>query len=176
MVQAKRAEAPKCKVVGDLKQSITTGPQTAVSGILPCNGPECKFAVQNSKSFSTSFTVGQSYTFTSELGMELSISAGFNFIAKSEVTATLQASISQAWEESTSKTTGEETISGFTQEVGQQPGTSAMLTYIPQYICDQGTVECGKDINGDIIRIENFRVCKPLTNVNEGRYQVIYTA
>lgn len=176
IIKAKRAEAPKCKVVGEVKQSITTGPQTAVSSKQTCSGPECKFAVSNSKSFSTSLTVGKSYTFTSEVGMELSITAGVNFIAKSEVTATLQASIAQAWEESSSKTTAEETISGFSQEIGQQPGTSAILTYIPQYTCDRATVECGKDINGNTIRIEDFRVCKPLPDVNEGRYQVVYTS
>lgn len=107
--------------------------------------------------------------------MELSISAGVNFLVKSEVTTTLQASLSQAWEENTSNTTGEETITGFSQEMGQQPGTKAILTYIPQYSCDVVTAECGKDIDGNTIRIENYRVCKPLPNI-EGRYQVVYTS
>lgn len=152
VVEAKRADAPKCKVVGDFRRGIvTTGPQTAVSGLQPCTGPECKFAASNSKSFSTSLTVGKSYTYTHEMSTELSISAGINFNVKSEVSTTLSTMIGEAWEENESKTTGEETITGFSQEIGQQPGTSAILTYIPQYVCDEGTVECDNDIDGTLL-------------------------
>jgi hypothetical protein len=162
VLQAKCAEAPKCKMVGDVKHNIaTTGPQTAVS---------------SSRAFETSLTVGSSYTFTPETGMVFSVTAGFDFIGKTEFTTTIQTSLAQAWEEDESKTTLERVLQGFTQELSQQPGTTAILTYIPQDVCDQGTAECGKDKDGKVIRVEDFKVCTADRHVDAGRYPVVYTS
>jgi len=67
-------------------------------------------------------------------------------------------------------------MTGFTQESSQEPGTTAILTYIPQYVCDQGTVECGKDKKGKLIRLEDFHICRAVNDVTAGRYQVVYTS
>lgn len=178
VMQAKRQDAPKCKMVGEVKRDIpTTGPQRAVSALQTCNSPEaCKFTVSNSLGLETSISFGKSETFTLTNGVEVSVTAGVNFFGKAEVSTTLQTSISNAWEKNESKTTTNQTLKGFSQEVSQQTGTTAILTYIPQYVCDQGTAECGKDKKGNMIRIENFKVCKAIDDVNAGRYQVVYTS
>jgi hypothetical protein len=106
----------------------------------------------------------------------VSVTAGVNFLGKAEVETGVHTSISKAWEKNESKTTSEQVLEGFTQELSQQPGTTAILTYIPQYVCDQGTAECGKDKHGKKIVLENFKVCTAVKDVNAGRYQVVYTS
>jgi hypothetical protein len=175
---SKRADAPKCEIVGEKTETYkTAGPQRAVSNPQTCNGNSaCQFTITVNTFFATAVTTGESKTFTVEGGAEVSMTAGTVFFVEATATASFHASLAQAWEKNEGKTVTNQEMKGISQMITQQQGTTAFLSFTPNYECEVYNAKCGKDNKGKDIMIDNWKVCNPIKSGDlvTGDYTMVY--
>ncbi|KAF2193461.1 hypothetical protein K469DRAFT_745058 [Zopfia rhizophila CBS 207.26] len=141
-----REDAPKCKLVEGTKNDhfLITGPQRAVLNLQPCSrSGVCSFTVVVSTTASTATSSSSSKTFSVDTNGSFTIKSGFDFIVDFEASATLNFNIGNSWTEENGKTVTVAKMTGVNQQVAQQPGTTAFLSFTPAYNCFTGTHECG---------------------------------
>jgi len=168
-----RADMPKCKLIEGSKDNsfLTTGPQRAVSTPQKCEGGECKMDITVETTAGVAISSSSSHEVSTETGIELTVSAGFEFAgASAEVSTSISTSIGESWTEENGKEVSEATTNGVTQTISQQPGTWGFLAFTPIYECFEGSHDCEGAIFRDIL------TCWPALSGGtiSGRYNMVY--
>ncbi|KAI0834399.1 hypothetical protein F5Y06DRAFT_306819 [Hypoxylon sp. FL0890] len=168
--ESTNGDPPACKVIKyDTYPTIEDGAQIAITRPQTCEAePACSHSITQSHMVSAAVSRSQSYTWTTEAGVDVSIDAGVEFIEDIKFHLGLSASIAQSWmdEFGTSITEGNITT---TEEGGrQETGTVAFYSFTPQYKCYKGDVSCGKDKDGNEVVLENISFCEPIPSAADG--------
>ncbi|CAJ2512667.1 Uu.00g007860.m01.CDS01 [Anthostomella pinea] len=176
----KRDDVPECTISGDPGSPYyTSGIQRSVTQPETCDtGPgTCSHSVSVSTEASTALSKSSSSSWTVTGGGSVSVDAGVDFIVDTKVTTTLSFSVAKAWSNETGTTLTTGTTNGTTQTLVQQVGTTAFLSFTPQYECWQSDATCGQDADGNDIVVQGVDFCQPLTGGDgklSGTYSVVY--
>ncbi|KAF2463427.1 uncharacterized protein BDR25DRAFT_319952 [Lindgomyces ingoldianus] len=165
---------PSCKIVGDPKKvGVTTGKQRIVTDPQSCDtGPgTCSHTVSVSFQASTALSHSNSASWTVTGGMTVGVSAGVDFIAEGSVKTDLSMSLAHAWTEDTGTTVTTGWSNTTSQQIVQQVGTHAFLSFTPFYVCWKGDASCGNDDAGNEILIKGMDFCQP--SLKEGGSEVV---
>lgn len=152
----------------------SAGGQVLVATTQHCTSTGCSFAVSHGVTTSTTFTSGTDQTITNTVGASVAVSAGFNLLdtIKGNVTATALYSWAKAVGTSTSTAIQNGTTVTVTNNLGQQQGTYAFVTFTPTYTCWSVVVNCGAQDSSPM------SFCQPAIQGQtlEGDFTVIYTS
>jgi hypothetical protein len=151
---------------------MTSGPQTAVTVPQTCTGSTgCSNSVTLQFQVQTAVTT-QSNTVSDTGTLSESIKAGVDFIVDAESTTTLSVAIGYAWQSQTSYQITKSNMTGITQLITQQVGTTAFLSFTPTYHCWKGDVQRGSVI------LTDTNYCVPATSgtneIPSGHYTMVY--
>jgi hypothetical protein len=133
------------------------GSQMVASLGQSCTGTSCTIAVTFQTTFSTTATSSTSQTLTNREGMELSVTAGFDFIEKPTVTAGFKAEFSQAIQQSTGMDIAQGNSTSITHTISTVKGNLGAISFTAVLNCSTGPWECGTGVG-----VSNpLTVCQP---------------
>ncbi|KAI2611912.1 hypothetical protein GGR54DRAFT_632717 [Hypoxylon sp. NC1633] len=173
---------PSCIVKNSYSATptIQDGKQIAVTRPQTCEAPPaCTHSITQSRMFSTAIAHFQSFTWTTEEGVEVSIESGVDFIVDSKVSMAMSLNIAQSWMDETGTTITQTNITAAAEAGRQEAGTVAFYSFTPQYDCWEGDVSCGKDKDGNEKVLENISFCQPrlaTTGDPAGIFRMVYTS
>lgn len=146
-----------------------------VSSVQTCTTATCSFSVSRGVTVSTSLTSTSEQTITNGFGTSISVKTGLNFIVDFEASASIEYNFAKAITKSQSQSVMNSTAVTVTNNVGQQLGTTAFVTFTPTYLCYFAKVDCGAGPS------DSFSLCQPQLTENgdkgktlQGDYNVVY--
>jgi hypothetical protein len=149
-------------------QTMAADPQTCTSG-------SCSFSISHGVSVTTSLTSTTDQSFTATEGVSVSVTAGVDFFAVSEVSVSASLSMAESIGTSTSQGYSNATTVTVTNNIGQKIGTTGFATFTPTYLCWRATVDCGSGVSDPV------NMCNPQYTTNsdgsqtlQGDYSVVY--
>ncbi|KAI1382934.1 uncharacterized protein F4822DRAFT_440697 [Hypoxylon trugodes] len=175
-------DPPTCTVKKLYSSSPTVedGEQIAVTRPQTCEAPPaCTHSITQSRQISTAVSHFQSFSWTTEEGIDVSFEAGINFIEQSTIKTGLALNIAQSWMDETGTTLTQTNITAAQEAGRQEVGTVAFYSFTPQYDCWKGDVSCGKDNSGNEKVLENISFCQPrisTTGDPAGVFRMVYTS
>ncbi|KAI1467664.1 uncharacterized protein F4812DRAFT_459768 [Daldinia caldariorum] len=172
-------KAPSCTVKSyDATPTVEDGVQIAVTRPQTCEAPPaCTHSITQSKMVGTAVSHFQSFSWTTEEGVDVKIDAGIEFIVESKFSAGINFNIAQSWMDETGTTLTETNITASSEGERQQVGTVAFYAFTPQYDCWKGEVSCGKDQAGNEVVIRDVNFCQPRissTGDSAGLFRMVY--
>ncbi|CAJ2514347.1 Uu.00g024660.m01.CDS01 [Anthostomella pinea] len=175
-----RDDVPACTISrGAGTPYKTSGIQRSVTQPEICDtGPgTCSHSVSVSTEASTALSKSSSSSWTVTGGGSIAVDAGVDFVVDTKVTTTFSYSVAKAWSSETGTTITTSTTNGTTQTLVLQVGTTAFLSFTPDYQCWQSDANCGKDADGNDIIVSGVDFCQPLTGGDgklSGTCNVVY--
>ncbi|KAI0160850.1 hypothetical protein GGR52DRAFT_149092 [Hypoxylon sp. FL1284] len=173
-------EAPACTVKStEASPTIQDGQQIAITRPQTCEAaPACTHSIQLSTTVTTAVAHFNSYTWTSEMGAEVSFESGVDFLGdEQKIGSTFSSSVAQSWMNETGSTYTQGNISAATEGNRQMPGTVAFYSFVPHYECWKADLDCGKDSNGNEVVLERISFCQPRlssTGEADGIFRMVY--
>ncbi|KAI1415457.1 hypothetical protein F5Y13DRAFT_207196 [Hypoxylon sp. FL1857] len=163
-------EPPECKLIRyDSTPTIEDGTQIAITRPQTCEAePACTHSITQSHTVSTAVSHFQSYTWTTELGVDVGIEAGIDFIGDIKAKVGLSGSIAQSWMDEIGVTITEGNVTTTEEGGRQEVGTVAFYSFTPQYECYKGDLSCGKDKDGNEVVLEDISFCQPRPSTADG--------
>ncbi|KAI0139878.1 hypothetical protein F4776DRAFT_662018 [Hypoxylon sp. NC0597] len=163
-------DAPECKITKfDSTPTIESGTQIAITRPQTCEAePACTHSVTHSHSVSAALSHSQSYTWTTQVGVEIRFEAGVDLIEDLKVSTGLTASIAQSWMDEYGATFTDTNVTTTEEGGRQEAGTVAFYSFTPKYECHKGDVSCGKDKDGNEVVLQNLNFCLPQTSSADG--------
>ena len=160
----------------------SAGKQTLVADTQSCTGGSCSFQISHGLSVSTSLSTSQETTITNGFDASLTVTSGENFISQFQVAAGLSYSFAKSVAESTGTTITNGTTVTVTNNLGQEPGTLAFVTFTPTYTCWGVDVDCATPGSGTPSAGTStkgfFDFCQPAVGPDgtslQGDYTVVY--
>ncbi|KAI0110293.1 hypothetical protein F4814DRAFT_398637 [Daldinia grandis] len=180
-VNSVSGDAPNCTIKSyDATPTVEDGQQIAVTRPQTCEAPPtCTHSITLSKMVSTAVSHFQSYSWTTEEGVDVNIDAGVDFIVDSKLSAGISFSIAQGWMDETGTTLTQSNITASSEAGRQEAGTIAFYAFTPQYDCWKGDVSCGYDNNGNEVVLEGVSFCQPRiasTGDPAGLFRMVYSS
>ncbi|KAK6958471.1 hypothetical protein Daesc_001272 [Daldinia eschscholtzii] len=172
-------KAPSCTIKSyDATPTVEDGVQIAVTRPQTCEAPPtCTHSITQSKMVGTAVSHFQSYSWTTEEGVDIKIDAGVEFIVDSKFSAGINFNIAQSWMDETGTTLTETNITASSEAERQQVGTVAFYAFTPQYDCWKGDASCGKDNSGNEVVLKDVNFCQPRissTGDSAGVFRMVY--
>ncbi|KAI8962992.1 hypothetical protein F5Y11DRAFT_347018 [Daldinia sp. FL1419] len=172
-------DAPNCTVKSySPSPTVEDGLQIAVTRPQTCEAPPtCTHMISESQMISTAVSQSQSYSWTTQEGVDVEIEAGVDFIAQSKVSAGMKFNIAQGWSDATSTTLTQANTTTAGEAQRQEAGTVAFMSFTPQYDCWTGDVSCGNDNEGNEVVLQGISFCQPRissTGDPAGIFRMVY--
>ncbi|XXG98046.1 Histone transcription regulator 3 [Hypoxylon texense] len=172
-------EPPACTIKSSsASPTIEDGQQIAITRPQTCEAaPACTHSIQLSTTVTTAVAHFNSYTWTSEMGTEISFESGIDFIGQDKMSSTMSSSLAQSWMQETGSTVTVGNITAATEGNRQMPGTVAFYSFVPHYECWKADMDCGKDSDGNEVVLERISFCQPRlssTGEADGIFRMVY--